>query len=223
MLIRKHRPIFRSARGQGLVEFALILPLLLLLIVGILDFGRMLFIYANLFNAAREASRYALTDPGNQVAIQQAARDRIFLVPPEEVNITIWYDKGPPTYRGITDPNHLVAGDRVIVDLRYNAAFITPLIQPFAPYLPIHVVARRTIQRVHIIQTPTPRRPHSHRHRPIRQRPGRRPHRRRSAARPRRRPPPRPPPRLSPPRQRHLRQRRCPSSSTNPCWRGRPW
>ncbi len=156
MWIRKHCPIFRSARGQGLVEFALILPLLLLLIMGILDFGRMLFIYANLFNAAREASRYALTDPGNQVAIQQAARDRIFLVPPEEVTITVWYDTGPPNYQGITDPNHLVAGDRVMVDLRYNAAFITPLIQPFAPYLPIHVVARRTIQRVHIIQTPTP-------------------------------------------------------------------
>ncbi len=156
MRIHKRRSLTCSTRGQGLVEFALILPLLLLLIFGILDFGRMLFIYANLFNAAREASRYALTDPGNQVAIQYEARSRIVLVPPEEVNITIWYDKGPPTYRGITDPNHLVVGDRVIIDLRYNAEFITPLIQPFAPSLPIHVVARRTIQRVHVIQTPTP-------------------------------------------------------------------
>ncbi len=156
MLIRKYRPLFRSIRGQGLVEFALILPVLLLLIFGILEFGRMLFIYANLFNAAREASRYALTDPGNQVAIQYEARHRIVLVPPEDVQINIWYDKGPPTYRGVTDPNHLVVGDRVIIDLRYNAEFITPLIQPFAPSLPIQVVARRTIQRVHVIQTPTP-------------------------------------------------------------------
>jgi len=146
----------REGRGQGLVEFALILPILLLILLGILDFGRILFIYVNLFNAAREAGRYALVDPGNQARIQQEARDRIFLVPPEAVNITIWYDQGPPTYQTITDPNHLVAGDRVIIDLRYDAEFITPLIQPFAPYFPIHVVARRTIQRVQTIQTPTP-------------------------------------------------------------------
>ncbi len=143
-------------RGQGLVEFALILPLLLLIIMGIIDFGRMLFIYANLFNAAREASRYGLVDPGNQAAIQQAARDRIFLVPPEDVTINIWYDTGPPNYRGITNPNQLAVGHRVIVELRYNAEFWTPLIQPFAAQMPIHAVARRTIQRVHIIQTPTP-------------------------------------------------------------------
>ncbi len=143
-------------RGQGLVEFALILPLLLLIIMGIIDFGRMFFIYANLFNAAREASRYGLVDPGNQAAIQQAARERIFLVPPDDVTINIWYDTGPPNYQPIADPNQLAVGHRVIIDLRYNAEFWTPLIQPFAAQMPIHAVARRTIQRVHIIQTPTP-------------------------------------------------------------------
>ncbi len=146
----------RRQRGQGLVEFALILPLLLLMMMGIVEFGRIFFIYANLFNAAREASRVGIVDPGNQAAIQQAARDRIFLVPPEEVTINIWYDTGPPRYQGITDPTLVVAGNRVIIDLRYDAEFITPLMQGFASRFPIHVVARRTIQRVHIIQTPTP-------------------------------------------------------------------
>lgn len=153
----KTHPDSKPSRGQSLVEFALLLPVLLLFLLGILEFGRILFIYANLFNAAREASRYGLTDPGNQVEIQRAARDRIYTVPPEDVIITVWYDTGPPTYQGITDPKYLVAGYRIIVDLRYDAEFITPLIQSFAPSgFPIHVVARRTIQRVHIIQTPTP-------------------------------------------------------------------
>ena len=33
-------------RGQALVEFALVLPILLLLAVGIMDFGRALFVYS---------------------------------------------------------------------------------------------------------------------------------------------------------------------------------
>ncbi|MGQ9710623.1 MAG: CARDB domain-containing protein, partial [Anaerolineae bacterium] len=68
----------------------------------------------------------------------------------------IWYDTGPPTYQGIADPTLVVVGNRVIIDLRYDAEFITPMMQVFAPRFPIHVIARRTIQRVHIIQTPTP-------------------------------------------------------------------
>ncbi|HUM37637.1 MAG TPA: TadE/TadG family type IV pilus assembly protein, partial [Anaerolineae bacterium] len=39
----------RRPKGQGLVEFALILPLLLLILLGIFEFGRVLFIYSNLF------------------------------------------------------------------------------------------------------------------------------------------------------------------------------
>ena len=42
-------------RGQGLVEFALILPLFLLLVWGIIEFGRLLVMYTEVSNAAREA------------------------------------------------------------------------------------------------------------------------------------------------------------------------
>lgn len=154
--MQRYRKIIAS-RGQGLVEFALILPLLLLILMGMIDFGRVLFIYANLFNAAREASRYAIVNPGDQVGIQEAARERIFLAPPEQVTIAVWYDTGPPDYRGIPDPNNVIAGTRVIVDLRYDAEFWTPLLQPFVSHFPIHTVARRTIQRnPSVIQTPTP-------------------------------------------------------------------
>jgi hypothetical protein len=44
--------------GQGLVEFALILPLLLLLLLGIMEVGRMLVIYSSLSSAAKQAARY---------------------------------------------------------------------------------------------------------------------------------------------------------------------
>lgn len=47
-------------RGQGLVEFALILPVFLLLVWGIVEFGRLLVMYTEVSNAAREAVRYGV-------------------------------------------------------------------------------------------------------------------------------------------------------------------
>jgi hypothetical protein len=57
--------ITSKQKGQGLVEFALILPLLLLMVFGIIEFGRMFQAYLTLQHAAREAARYAVTgQPG---------------------------------------------------------------------------------------------------------------------------------------------------------------
>ena len=44
--------------AQGLVEFALILPLLLLVVLGLIEAGRLIFIYAAVTSASREAVRY---------------------------------------------------------------------------------------------------------------------------------------------------------------------
>jgi Flp pilus assembly protein TadG len=49
-------------RGQSLVEFGLILPIFLLIVFGIIDFGRAVFAYSTLNNAAREAARVAVVD-----------------------------------------------------------------------------------------------------------------------------------------------------------------
>jgi len=48
-------------KGQALVEFALILPLLLILVVGALDFGRLFFTKIVITNAAREGAYYLVT------------------------------------------------------------------------------------------------------------------------------------------------------------------
>ncbi len=50
----------RAADGQGLVEFALIFPILALLVFGLVDFGRAIFIYSAVQDAAREGARYAI-------------------------------------------------------------------------------------------------------------------------------------------------------------------
>jgi hypothetical protein len=45
-----------SERGQGVVEFALLVPILLLVVFGALDFGRAFYGYTVVVNAAREGA-----------------------------------------------------------------------------------------------------------------------------------------------------------------------
>jgi len=61
----------RSAIGQSAVEVALVLPVFLLLIFGVMDFGRMFFVQGNIQQAITGGARYASTgnhqsgtDPG---------------------------------------------------------------------------------------------------------------------------------------------------------------
>ncbi len=57
-------------RGAVAVEMAILLPLLLLILIGILEFGRVLNVQVSLTEAAREGARYAAihhSDPGLDV------------------------------------------------------------------------------------------------------------------------------------------------------------
>ena len=54
------RKWFRSQRSQGMTEFALIAPIILLLTFGIIDFGRGLYFYITLQQAANEGARVAV-------------------------------------------------------------------------------------------------------------------------------------------------------------------
>ena len=62
---------WRSEEGAQLVEFALVLPLLLLLVLGIAEFGFMFQRYEVVTNAAREGARLAVL-PGYATADVQA-------------------------------------------------------------------------------------------------------------------------------------------------------
>lgn len=53
----------RRARGQSLVELAIILPVLLLLIAGAIDLGRAYFTSISLENAVKEGAMYGARDP----------------------------------------------------------------------------------------------------------------------------------------------------------------
>jgi len=79
-----HPPTTRALRdekGQGLVELALVLPLLLLILLGIADLGRAFYYTVLITGAAREAAVYAAGNPSaDAAAVTQHACDASGLV-----------------------------------------------------------------------------------------------------------------------------------------------
>ncbi|MHB1005825.1 MAG: TadE/TadG family type IV pilus assembly protein [Chloroflexota bacterium] len=61
---RKHQR--RSQIGAAMVEFAIVFPVLFLLILGLIDGARLIFAYNTVSNAAREGARFGIVmgDPG---------------------------------------------------------------------------------------------------------------------------------------------------------------
>jgi Flp pilus assembly protein TadG len=85
--------------GQALVEFALALPLMLLLIFGVLEFGRAFQIKIVLENAAREGVHYLTydrDDPGDNFVATKAA------VVAESLNSGVTIDSGDITVQCLT-------------------------------------------------------------------------------------------------------------------------
>src|SRR3989442_9739135 len=70
--MRLHRPVRGQLRAQALVEFALALPLFLLLVLALVDFSRLLFTYISLTNGAREMVHAAALPRNSSIAATAA-------------------------------------------------------------------------------------------------------------------------------------------------------
>src|SRR5438094_9718775 len=58
----------RASRGQSMVEFAMIAPFLVMILLMVIDCGRAAYDYATLAGAAREGARAAITTGSNRPA-----------------------------------------------------------------------------------------------------------------------------------------------------------
>ena len=98
-------------KSQSLLEYALVLPVLLLLILGIIEVGRLIFFYSSVFAATREATRYGAAAGNNpsgtpyylDTAGIKAAAVRVgFFAGIKASDVLIWYDLGPDDDRHVT-------------------------------------------------------------------------------------------------------------------------
>lgn len=82
----------RRSRGQAMVEFTLILPLLLLLILGIYQFGQTYADYIQVTNAARDGGRKALvsrSDASGVADVVTTAKNSTWWLDKNQIGVTV--------------------------------------------------------------------------------------------------------------------------------------
>lgn len=152
------RPLGHRDRGQGLVEFALVVTPLLLLLLGIIQFGLIFNAYVTLTNASREAARMGsiyvydrtLTKGQNDLARNEAIRaaltesmNLLSTTTPHFTTGGTWTQSGTTYSNGdltvaytlpaaITESDPRV-GQQITVRATYHHDLIIPLIASLLP------------------------------------------------------------------------------------------
>ena len=133
-----------ASRGQAMAEFALILPLLMLVLLFAVDFGRVFFGWVGLQNVARIGASYASlyptaiwassTDEKRQEYLDQIAADAaaINCELPDD-------DEMLPSFPSGTSP-----GDPVDVELECDFRLLTPFLVPIFGSMDVPITAKAT-------------------------------------------------------------------------------
>lgn len=107
---------FRNTEiGQTLVEFSMVLPILLLLLFAIVDFGRAFYTWNILTNAAREGARTASVQ-SDTATINTAVTNAMTGLTSSSPTLT-------RTYTGVQGAK----GTTVSVQLSYQFTYVTPI------------------------------------------------------------------------------------------------
>ena len=128
----------RAGRGQSLVEFALVLPIILLVVLLALDFGRTYLGYINLQNMARIAANYAANNPtanwGNTSDPAVVAYRNQIINDARASNCALPVVSGQPVVPGPVFADHTAnggstdVGDTATVSLTCSFRILTPVI-----------------------------------------------------------------------------------------------
>jgi Flp pilus assembly protein TadG len=111
-----------AERGQSLLELAILLPVLLIILLGILDVGRLYMTMVAIHDAAAEGASYAASYPSRTSQIQQRAAESstaLTTIDPSMVVIT---------YGGSQS-----SGQPITVTVNYDYDLLTPLLSAIVP------------------------------------------------------------------------------------------
>jgi Flp pilus assembly protein TadG len=111
-----------GSAGQAIVEFALVATVFFILLFGIIEFSRLMFMYHHVGNVAREGSRYASVHGYDSLANATAADienhvKSISTVDPNNLTVTTTWE----------NPNHNPKS-WVRVEVIYDFKFIVPIL-----------------------------------------------------------------------------------------------
>lgn len=129
----KIRKFLKDDRGQALVELALIMPLLIMLLFGVIEFGRVFNAYLTVTSASREGARAATLGADNST-IQQKVKEA-----------TPHFDQSKLTV-DIVPFSDRKRGDSVSITVNYSIKLYAPLID-IALSNPVDV-SNKTVMRM---------------------------------------------------------------------------
>lgn len=109
----------QKRKAQSLVEFAILLPIFVLVVLGIFDLGRIVYTFSALHNAAREGARYGVVNHCDEAGIEATAKKyAVGLGDTVVVTSSIIYDESN-------------APSRISVITEYQFRTVTPLVGVF--------------------------------------------------------------------------------------------
>lgn len=100
-------------RGQAVAEFALVIPIFLLLVFAIVDFGMGFHAWITVTNSAREGARLGAVG-GSQTEIEDEVYSTSASLDADKLDVLVTNAEGNP-------------GESVVVDVEYDYELITPL------------------------------------------------------------------------------------------------
>ncbi len=115
--------IFREEKGTNILEFALILPLFLLLILGVFDFGNGYNTYIGLSNATREGAFWLSRYPADRVGMVLRINEEVERVGLSVTDVTITLTPDKVIYQ---------PGESVTVSLHHNYSMMFGAFTEFA-------------------------------------------------------------------------------------------
>jgi hypothetical protein len=127
-----HRPklpwVREHSAGQALVETALVLPLILILLMGAIDFGQLFFGWSNLHQAVRIGADYAATHPDMDAA-ERTRFEELIANDVGDINCAVATPIPNPTYTlpNGTPTSNPALGDYANLTLECDFSPITPL------------------------------------------------------------------------------------------------
>ena len=123
----------RERKGIAAVEFAMVLPVFMAMMLGIVEFGRAMMVGQLVTNAAREGARQSIIDGSSNSQVEQQIKDflqdTLNITDPASVLVTITVTPAP----GNDDPGNEVAFAqprdlcKVEVSIPYNLVSFLPL------------------------------------------------------------------------------------------------
>jgi Flp pilus assembly protein TadG len=108
VMLRPHSTSMKHRRGAAAVEMAIVLPLFMMIVMGIIEFGRAMMVGQLVTNAARHGSRLSIVDGSTNATVETAVKDFVASsvgVAATDVSVDITVEAGS----GNPDPNDVLA------------------------------------------------------------------------------------------------------------------